>query len=160
MPEVFHIVPASIRWGWALLLMLLPLAVIVVALSGIGYSLVSGSQRTTFELSDQGLRLKGDFYGRTIARHKLRFRDVAMVDIETGPYRPVMRTNGIAIPGYRAGWFRLRNGRKALLYVTTPESVVLVPTTDNYDVLLSVADAPRFVERMRALAAPATAALP
>lgn len=53
--------------------------------------------------------------------------------------KPVRRTMGTAIPGYRAGWFRLANGAKALLYVTDECRVVYIPTTAGYVVLLSAA---------------------
>lgn len=151
MTEVFHIVPATIRWGFTLTLMLLPLVLILGVLSAIGYSMISSSRHATFELSNAGLRLRGDFYGRTIPLVQLKPSEAAIVDIAEGPYRPTVRTNGIAVPGYRSGWFRLRNGRKALLYVTSPGRAVLVPTTENYDVLLSVVDPNRFVASLRAL---------
>jgi hypothetical protein len=151
MTEVFHIVPATIKWGVTAAL-LLPLLLVVVIVVAITYSMLSSSQRSTFELSASGLRLRGDFYGRTIPAAHLKTSEVARIDIDAGPYRPTARTNGIAVPGYRAGWFRLRNGHKGLLYVTDPKHVVVVPTTEGYDVLLSVADADRFVERLRAVA--------
>ena len=151
MTEVFHIVPATIKWGMTAAL-LLPLVLVFVVVAAITYSMVSSSQKSTFELSAAGLRLRGDFYGRMIPAAHLKASEVARVDVDAGPYRPSSRTNGIAVPGYRAGWFRLRNGHKALLYVTDPKSVVLVPTTEGYDVLLSVVDGDRFAERVRAVA--------
>jgi hypothetical protein len=157
MNEIFHMVPATIRWGTTLAL-LVPVFIVVVVLCAVTYSMFAGARNATFELSPQGLRLRGDFYGRTIPASHVRASEVARIDIGAGPYHPVTRTNGIAIPGYRAGWFRLRNGHKALLYVTNTRDVVLVPTTDGYDVLLSVGDADRFVERMRALGGPPAAA--
>ncbi len=59
------------------------------------------------------------------------------------------------MPGYRAGWFRLANGEKALLYVTDPHKVAYVPTRAGYSLLLSVDRPTEFVERLRAIA-PAT----
>jgi hypothetical protein len=151
MTEVFHIVPATVRWGVTLTLIALPLLLVLGVLSAIGYSIFVASHNSTFELSNAGLRLRGDFYGQTIPLAQLKPSDTRLVSITDGPYRPVSRSNGIAVPGYRAGWFRLRNGRKALLYVTSPDRVVLVPTTRDYDVLLSVVEAERFVARLHAL---------
>jgi len=153
MTEVFHIVPATIRWGVTLTVIALPLLLVFGVLSAIGYSIFVSSHNSTFELSNAGLRLRGDFYGQTIPLAQLKPGETRIVDIADGPYRLASRTNGIAVPGYRAGWFRLRNGRKALLYVTSPDHVVLVPTTKDYDVLLSVVDAERFVARLHALGA-------
>ena len=158
MADVFHIVPASIRWG-ATLMLLLPLVIIFAVVIAIGYSMVAGARRSTFELSNEGLRLRGDFYGRMIPLAQLRVNEVARIEIDGSQYRPTSRTNGIAVPGYRAGWFRLKNGHKGLLYVTDPTRVVLVPTTDGYDVLLSVIDPDRFVSQLRTLGGRPTAAL-
>jgi hypothetical protein len=156
MNEVFHMVPATIRWGTTLVL-LLPLVIVLIVVGAIIYSMVAGARNSTFELSSEGLRLRGDFYGRMIPASHIKAADAARIDIDTSPYRPTFRTNGIAVPGYRAGWFRLRNKRKGLLYVTDPKSVVVVPTTDGYDVLLSVIDADRFLDRVRALPGTASA---
>ncbi len=159
MNEVFHMVPATIRWG-ATLALLLPLVIVLVVVGAIIYSMVAGARSSTFELSSQGLRLRGDFYGRMIPASHLRAADVTRVDLDTSPYHPTFRTNGIAVPGYRAGWFRLRNGHKGLLYVTDPTNVVVVPTTDGYDVLLSVVNADQFVARLRALGGATSATSP
>ncbi len=48
------------------------------------------------------------------------------------------RTMGTGLPGYGAGWFRLRNGEKALAYVTAPSRIAYVPTSDGYSLLLSL----------------------
>jgi hypothetical protein len=155
MNEIFHIAPAQLRWsgisavvGFAGFVLVLVIGVSSVAL----YKSLQGAHSSTFELSSEGLRLRGDFYGRMIPARELVPAEAKVVDISEGPYRPVMRTGGTAMPGYRAGWFRLRNGHKALLYVTDPNRVVLVPTTAGYDVLLSVAETPEFLNRLHGMA--------
>ena len=116
------------------------------------FATARGAKSSTFELSDAGLRLRGDMYGRMIPMSQLVAASAKRVDISNGPMRPVKRTMGTAMPGYRAGWFRLANGEKALLYVTDPTRVVKVPTTNGYSVLLSVAETDQFVERLHSLA--------
>jgi len=155
MNEIFHIAPATVRWGglWAILGM--TLVIVVVVLGFAGYAIVKsvqGSRSSTFELSSEGLRLRGDMYGRMIPASQLVPAEARVVDIADGPYRPTFRSSGTAMAGYRSGWFKLRNGRKALLYVTDPNRVVLVPTTAGYDVLLSVAETPRFLDRLHRMA--------
>ena len=54
------------------------------------------------------------------------------------------------MPGYKSGWFKLRNGEWGLLFITNPERVALVPTSAGYSVLLSVADPQQFVAALRA----------
>jgi hypothetical protein len=69
-------------------------------------------------------------------------------DSELAPRR---RTMGTGMPGYQAGWFRLKNGEKALLYLTDRSRAVYVPTTEGYSVLLSPADPDSFLQALTAL---------
>lgn len=159
MDEIFHIAPTELRWGpmAALLVVIVPVFVLVGVLV---VASLRGARTSTFELSPAGLRLRGDLYGRTIPAAQLVAADARRISITDGAYRPTMRTGGTAMPGYRAGWFKLRNGHKALLYVTDASRVVLVPTTAGYDVLLSVAETDAFVARLHAMAGTASASAP
>lgn len=147
MEQLYHIAPTTVRWVW----LAIPAALLVVVLAGAAVLLgksMSGARSSTFELSDAGLRLRGDIYGRFIPAEKLGAADARRVDISSGPYRPTLRVGGTAIPGYRAGWFRLANGEKALLYVTDPSKVVYVPTTEGFSLLLSVAETDAFLDQL------------
>ncbi len=55
------------------------------------------------------------------------------------------RTNGIGLPNYQSGWFRLANGSAALLFVTDWSRAVVVPTTEHFDLLVSPADPQAFL---------------
>jgi len=150
MPQVFNIAPTTVRWVWLAIPSALVLVVLIVAVAIIMKS-VSGARSSTFEVSRDGLRIRGDMYGRLIPVGELVADSVQRVDISYGGLRPVSRVGGTSLPGYRSGWFRLSNGSRALLYVTDPEKVVHIPTTAGYSVLLSVADADRFVDALRQL---------
>jgi len=54
--------------------------------------------------------------------------------------KPVVRTWGIGAPGLASGWFRLRNGGKALCIVTGRQRVTVLHADDGTWVLLSLAD--------------------
>jgi hypothetical protein len=56
---------------------------------------------------------------------------------------------GTGLPGYRAGWFRLNNGERSLVYVTDWARVVYVPTSEGYSVLLSTPDPSALAEALR-----------
>jgi hypothetical protein len=150
MVETFTIVPASSRSLWILLGIL---AVVLTTVLGLLVLSARGATASRFELSEEGLRLRGDLYGRLIPASALRGGAARIVDLRTErELAPQFRTMGTAVPGYRAGWFRLRNGAKALLYLTDGTRAVHVPTTAGYDVLLSPRAPERFVERLRAIA--------
>jgi hypothetical protein len=58
---------------------------------------------------------------------------------------------GTALPGYQSGWFRLRNGEKALLYLTDRSRAVYIPTAEGYAVVLSPIDPDGFLTALKAM---------
>lgn len=149
MTETFHIVPAGARGLWFVLgfvILLLSFTTLMIAKTA------RGAQTSTFELSPAGLRLRGDLYGRLIPASSLRGGAAHRIDeTETGLI-PVRRRFGTAMPGYLSGWFRLRDGEKALLYLTDRTKAVYVPTRSGYAVLLSVTEPERFLARLKEIA--------
>lgn len=145
--ESFPIAPAASKAMW-----LLPaiLAIVLVPLIVVIVGTVSGARASRFEISDDGLRLTGDWYGRLIPAAQVRAGDARRVDLahERGMV-PRRRTWGTGLPGYQAGWFRLQNGEPALLYLTDRARAVYVPTTAGYGVLLSPADPDAFLASLR-----------
>lgn len=141
--DVFSIAPTTGRAMWFMLA--IP-AVVLVPIVALLATIAVGSRSARFEVSPQGLRLRGDLYGRLIPANQLRVRAARRVDFTTDPeLTPQRRTMGTGLPGYRAGWFRLRNGEKALLYLTDSSRAVYVPTNAGYGVLLSPAEPDRFL---------------
>jgi hypothetical protein len=148
--ETFPMAPAATRALWFVPLVLAVVLVPVVAL--LGGTLV-GARAARFEVSPAGVRLHGDWYGRTIPSGQIRGQDAKRVNFETEPeLAPKWRTMGTGLPGYQAGWFRLKNGEKALLYLTDRRRAVYVPTTAGYSLLLSPTDPDRFLSAIRAVA--------
>ena len=68
-------------------------------------------------------------------------------------FAPRIRTLGTAVPGYASGWYRLRNGEKALAYLTRRDSVVYLPTALGYSPLLSVSRPEELLAALRSEAA-------
>jgi hypothetical protein len=135
--HVYPMVPAS---GGAFGL-LIPTAILVLGASALlAYALWS-ARHTRFVVSSSGLQIQGDIYGRTIPFNQVIQDEVRVVDLTTDTdLKPGWRTNGIGVPGYKSGWFRLRNGDKALLFVTDLRRVLAIPTREGYTVLLSAQD--------------------
>jgi len=126
---------------------------VAVAVTGLLGAAAYGSRRASFEVTESGLRLRGDVYGRFLPRSALHLDQVRVVSLLEEPkLRPVRRTFGTGLPGYRAGWFKLAGGAKALLYVTDQTRVVVVPTTQHYMVLLSPLDPDGLVRSLQRLA--------
>ena len=146
MPEVFPIVPASAKPIWILGVVCIILVIVFAALAYTAYS----ARNSRVEVSADSLRLVGDFWGRSIDFESLRLADAAIIDLDSSSnYAPRRRTFGTAVPGYASGWFRLRNGDKALAYLTTRDSVVYIPTSLGYSLLLSADRPEQFLEALR-----------
>lgn len=147
--QVFPFLPGP--GGGATLL----IAIIVVpVLAVVGY-LFSAPRLVRFEVAPEGLHIRGDFfYGRMIAASDLMLEQASTIDLTNAPeYKPARRTNGTGLPGYQAGWFRLANGEKALVFVGDPTHVVRVPVRTGYSLLLSVGNAEQFLAALRSLKA-------
>lgn len=105
-----------------------------------GYIFYS-TRNVTFEASTEGLRIRGDLYGRMVPRASLLLDQARVLNLgENREYALSWRTNGIGLPGYSSGWFRLKNGDKALAFLTKKDAVLYLPTRDGYAVLLSTPD--------------------
>ena len=139
MTEVFPIVPASAKPIWFLAVVCAVLLIVLVALVYTAYS----ARHSRIEIGGGQLDLVGDFWARSISIHSLRLDRAAVLDLDrSSEYAPKRRTLGTGLPGYASGWFRLRNGEKALAYLTRREGVVYLPTSLGYSLLLS-ADRPQ-----------------
>ena len=146
MKYVFPIVPANSAPIWIA-------SVVSILLLGVMALLIFNayaSRSVRFELDPSGLKISGDLYARFIPAAALQLDQISALNLRRDEqYRPKWRTNGVGMPGYSAGWFKLRNGEKALVFVTDPGRVVRLPTTDGYSVLISVAVPDKFIRVCR-----------
>ena len=144
--DVFPIVPTSAKVAWIFGVVSLVLIVVVVLMAWLAYS----SNHCRVEVFEDRVRLVGDLWGRTISRTKLKAEEGRIVNLdEESGLQMRRRTWGTYVPGYATGWYRLKNGEKALLYVTKRDRVVYLPTTDGYSLLLSVTDPQRLLAAIR-----------
>jgi hypothetical protein len=150
MERVFGIIPASsgaITFIWIICLVI---GVIIIGVVGLLASFGYQSRHATFTVSDEGLRISPGIYSRFIPKQQIDAAGVKVLNLNIDTdYKPKWRTNGAGLPGYSAGWFKLQNKEKALLFVTDRSNVVYIPTTENYSVLLSVKDADEFAELLQ-----------
>lgn len=147
MAETFAIVPAALNRMW-----LVP-AILAIVFAGVIFLVtasIRGARSSTFEISSAGLQIRGDLYGRLVPKAAIRADEARLVDLRTDPsVAPRRRRVGTALPGYSAGWFRLANGEKALVYLTDRTRALYVPTTEGYSLLLSPQRPERLLERIQ-----------
>ena len=144
--QVFPIPPASGRGIlWFFIIMMVVLGAVTLMMGWAAWS----TRNSRAEVSPSGLKLVGDLWGRTIPLDRLELDGARVVDLRGEPdLVPRRRTMGTALGDYSAGWFRLRSGEKALLYLTDRRRVVYIPTLDGYSLLLSQSDPRRFLDAL------------
>lgn len=144
--QVFELAPAGLRPLWLLIPVLLLLA---AAVTGALFLI----RPAEIEVSSEGVRLGKTVYGRLIPAANLRVEAARRVDFTQSPdLAPYLRTLGTGLPGLQSGWFRLKNGEKALVYLTDRQSAVYVPTTAGYSLLVSPKEPDAFLSAVRDLA--------
>ncbi|WP_419162810.1 PH domain-containing protein [Candidatus Palauibacter sp.] len=145
--QVFPIPPAGGRGIiWFFIIIIVVLMGVTLMLGWAAWS----TRNSRAEVSPEGLKLVGDLWGRTIPLDQLQLDDARVVDLRGEPdLVPRRRTMGTALGGYSAGWFRLRNGEKTLVYLTDRRRVVYIPTRDGYSLLLSQSAPGRFLDALR-----------
>jgi len=122
----------------AFILSIVLAALFLAACVGIVYSMKS----TTICVGGGFLTIKSLFYGRKIPIEDIDLSGVKSLNLREErdkDYRVTLRTNGIGLPGYLAGWTKLHNGHKALVYITDRTKVALIPTKE-FDVMISTDD--------------------
>ena len=113
------------------------------------------SSAASVVIEEGALRVAVPIYGRSIAISQLDLQRGEVVELSSASeLRPRLRTNGIGLPGYNVGWFRLKNGSKALLAVTSRQDVLHLPTREGYSLLVSARDAHRVLQTLRAQSNP------
>lgn len=154
MRREFNIVPPDLR-------LLLPLLVLSLTLGmvGIGFAarevpsawsaaivLVLIGALIVWSVRRRQVVLDGDLLTVTAGLNTLRVRtadlDLAaarVVDLADHPMlKPLLRTFGTAMPGYRAGHFRLRDFSRGFLLLTDSTKVLALPKRDGRMLLLSL----------------------
>lgn len=143
---VFPMIPAASKSLWFFAIISLVLIGVLVLMIWLAWSM----QHVRFTVSNEGLRLQGDLYGRLIPLKSLKLDEAVVTNLNTDKdHQPKWRTMGTGLPGYSAGWFKLRNGAKALLYVTDRTRVARIPTTEGYLVMLSVSDPSALIDALK-----------
>ncbi len=121
----------------------LPILIIVVVV-------VMATRKTRFKLSSKGLEISGGWVGQSLAWNELDTANARLVQFSAEPgLKPKWKTVGLAMPGCCAGWFRLYNKNKALVFLTDKNEAVYLPTRKDFSVLLSSTDNVAFLNALK-----------
>jgi Bacterial PH domain len=111
--------------------------------------LILSMRRIGVRVDQSQLVLNTGLGTKRIALSNLRAHGLSVVDLnERSDLRPILRLWGSTFPGFSSGWFRLRNGEKAVCLLFDRRSVsYLRSDADKTSLLLSLHDP----EKLRAL---------
>ncbi|MDF0535568.1 PH domain-containing protein [Shewanella sp. A32] len=106
-------------------------------------------------LSAKTLDIKVPLYSQSIALSHLQLQQAQTINL-ADKATPALswRTNGVGLPGYSLGWFRLDSGSKAFAAVTDSHNVIMVPTDLGYTLLLSTVDPSSLLRALKAASTP------
>ena len=169
-PQSFAVSPPS-PLAWASLVLLggvLPLGVLCVLwlerppLQGVPHALVAiplvvallllAMRRRAVTLRDGLLEVRAALYRKRVAATELDLAQARIVDLdERTDLRPWLKSNGMSMPGYHAGHFRLRGGHgKAFCLLTDRRRVLWLPLRDGGQLLLSLERPQALLDALRA----------
>ena len=121
-------------------------ALVIVSIAGL---LLVASARRSIRINGDVLEIKATFYSRSLALSSIDVDAARVIDLREHPEnRPLLKTNGYAVPGLVAGNFRDRRRNKLFCLVTAPR-VLRMPLKDGSLVLASPAHPDRLLDSIR-----------
>lgn len=111
-------------------------------------------RRHRIVLGSNSIEIATSFYTRRLAVAEFDLQRARVVDLrERTELKPLFKTNGMRLPGFASGWFRLRNRSKAFVATTGGSRVLWLPTRNGYDLLLQPRHPKALLDRLREMAA-------
>lgn len=122
----------------------LGIVVLAIAATPISYFGVAGFSNNV-EISSEGLTLNVPIYGRTIPLNEINLKEIRILDGSVSTeYSFSYRTNGIGLPNYNIGWFK--SSKYTILAADTGSSHVIIPTANDYILIVSLKDPEGFIQ--------------
>ena len=128
------------------------IAMLVVALvtGAIALFLDRLLKRHRLLLDADGIEVATTFYKQRIAFAEMKLETARVIRLDEHPeLKPLLKSNGYALPGFRSGWFRLRNWQKAFVATSDGERVLWLPTSRGFGLLLQPRDPQRLLDCLR-----------
>ncbi len=146
MEQVFHIIPPRQSPYLAVISIITFLLILMIMFVIMSFSM----KKVKYIVNDSSLIIKGLFSAKTFALSDLQKDAIRVVNLKTADeLQPVYRMNGVGLPGFQSGWYRLKNNHKALLFLSDHAQVVYIPTVKDFVLLLSVDDPSAMVKALQ-----------
>jgi len=106
--------------------------------------------RHDLRIDGAGIDVRTTLYRRRLAWSDLDLAAARVIDIDEHPDRkPLLKSNGVSIPGFRSGWFRSRAFAKLFVATAGGSRLLWLPTTLGYTLLLQPRNPAALLERLR-----------
>ena len=112
------------------------------------------AHRHRLQLDAGGLEITTTFYRQKLALSELQLEAARVISIDEHPeLKPILKTNGMTLPGFRSGWFRSRTFKKLFVATAGGEQLLWLPTNLGHALLLQPRQPRVLLQRLRELAA-------
>ena len=99
------------------------------------------------------LDITATLYRRQLPLAALDMDKAQVLDLDAHrEWRPLLRTNGMGLPGLRAGWYRSRNFTRMFCLLTTWNRVLVLPEHAGGAILLSAERPQDLLQALRDMA--------
>ena len=124
-------------------------AIFLFAMASLFGYFTYGAFYSTVTIGNDNLHVDVPIYSRTIPLESIDAELSKVVDLNhSSEFNLSMRTNGLGVPGYQLGWFERAGGGRIYAVLTDRSSVVYLPTTDGYALLLSIEEPDAFLREL------------
>ena len=110
-------------------------------------------QRHRLTIDAAGIGVTTTLYRQRLAWSDLDLSSARVVEMDEHPEsRPLLKTSGVSLPGFRSGWFRSRDFSKLFVAASGGSRLLRIPTREGYTLLLQPGDPVALLARLRELA--------
>lgn len=106
--------------------------------------------RIRFVVSEHALEIVSPAYGRTIAKAKLKLDEARVVKQAEDPQLELRgKKRGLGLPGCKLGFYRIASADQALVFLGQGDTVLYVPTTEGYPLILETPEAQALLDALK-----------
>jgi hypothetical protein len=117
------------------------IAIVASCLLVFGFLVLDRSKHVRFEIADRRLFVRGDIFCWRFPLSAMNLGPSVVLDLTEWPeFRPRRKIIGTSMPGYQSGEFQLRNGRRAIVFLSDLHRVLCILMNDGKFLLLSCRD--------------------
>lgn len=110
-------------------------------------------QRHALRLEPDRLVVKSGFNTCKLALSDLRLDQARTIDLdERTEYRPMLKLNGTGLPGFRSGWYLLRDRSRAFVAMAGGRRALWIPTRRHHVLLLQARQPQPLLDALREMA--------